>query len=97
MQGLIQELLEEEVTELLGRGKSERRAAVDASAGYRNGYGEPRRLTLDSGTVPGRSCPAREAQVAGGAGGVEATSLRRPGGGVSVGGRDVREGGAGGP
>ena len=46
VQGFIQELLEEEVTELLGRGKSERRAPVDSSQGYRNGHGKPRRLTV---------------------------------------------------
>lgn len=51
VQTLIQEVLEEEVTELLGRRKSERRAAVDAPAGYRNGHGEPRRLTLGAGTI----------------------------------------------
>jgi len=43
--------LEEEVTELLGRTKSARREAVDATPGYRNGYGKPRRLTLTSGTI----------------------------------------------
>ncbi len=37
----IQQILEEEVTELLGRGK----AAVDAAPGYRNGYGKARRLS----------------------------------------------------
>jgi len=51
VQGFIQALLEEEITELLGRGKSERRSAVDAPSGYRNGYGKPRRLTLGCGTV----------------------------------------------
>ena len=51
VQGFIQELLEEEVTELLGRGKSERRAVVDGGTGYRNGHGEPRQLTLGSGTI----------------------------------------------
>ena len=50
-QEFIQRILEEEVTELLGRGKSERRAAVDAPAGYRNGYGKPRHLTMSSGTI----------------------------------------------
>jgi putative transposase len=48
---VIQALLEEEVTALLGRRKSARRAAVDSSAGLRNGYGNPRRLTLTAGTV----------------------------------------------
>ena len=51
VQGFIQELLEEEVTELLGRGKSERRAPVDGNEGYRNGHGKPRRLTLAGGTI----------------------------------------------
>jgi putative transposase len=51
VQGLVQDMLESEVTELLGRCKSQRRAAVDAEGGYRNGYGEPRQLTLGSGTV----------------------------------------------
>ena len=50
-QEFIQEILEEEVTELLGRRKSERRAAVDASPGYRNGYGKARRLAMSSGTI----------------------------------------------
>ena len=39
-QEFIQQILEEEVTELLGREKSERKAAVDAAPGYRNGYGK---------------------------------------------------------
>lgn len=51
VQQLLQKLLDEEVTELLGRGRSERRAGVDAEAGYRNGYGKPRKLTMSSGTV----------------------------------------------
>ena len=50
-QEFIQQILEEEVTELLGREKSERKAAVDPAPGYRNGYGKPRRLTLSSGTI----------------------------------------------
>jgi transposase-like protein len=50
-QEFIQQVLEEEVTELLGRQKSERRAAVDGPAGYRNGYGKPRRLAMSSGTI----------------------------------------------
>lgn len=47
----IQTVLEEEVEELLGRGKWERKARVDATEGYRNGYGKRRRLTLSCGTV----------------------------------------------
>src|SRR5919109_3806376 len=51
VQRFIQALLEEEVTALLGRPKSARRAPVDASAGLRNGYGKPRRLSLTAGTI----------------------------------------------
>ena len=51
IQRFIQSLVEDEVTERLGRKKSERRAAVDAPAGYRNGYGKPRRLALTCGTI----------------------------------------------
>ena len=47
----IQALLEDEVTELLGRGKSERREVVDGPPVYRNGYGKRRRLTLGCGTI----------------------------------------------
>ena len=39
VQEFIQQLLEDEVTELLGREKSERRATVDAPVGSRNGMG----------------------------------------------------------
>lgn len=51
VQEFLQGVLEEEVTEFLGRRKSERRRAVDGSPGYRNGYGKRRRLTLRCGTV----------------------------------------------
>lgn len=51
IQGFVQALLEEEVTAFLGRRKSERQAAVDARAGYRNGYGKPRGLSLTAGTI----------------------------------------------
>ena len=43
-QEFIQQIMEEEVTELLGREKSECRSTVDSAEGYRNGYGKPRRL-----------------------------------------------------
>ena len=43
--------MDEEVTELLGREKSERIEGVDAPKGYRNGYGKPRKLTMSSGTI----------------------------------------------
>lgn len=48
--GWMQSILDEEVTGFLGRMKSERRKAVD-DGGYRNGYGQPRKLTLSSGTI----------------------------------------------
>ena len=51
IQGWVQALLEEEVTELLGRSRSERRGDVDAPSGYRNGYGKRRRLSMQAGTV----------------------------------------------
>ncbi len=51
IQGWLQDLLEEEVTELLGRRKSERLKTVDAAPGYRNGFGKPRHLTLSCGTL----------------------------------------------
>ena len=51
IQQLLQRMLEEEVEGLLGRTRYERRAAVDAAAGYRNGLGKPRRLSLSSGTI----------------------------------------------
>jgi len=51
VQSWMQRLLEEEVTSLLGRFKSQRKGAVDASPGYRNGHGKVRRLALSSGTI----------------------------------------------
>ncbi len=51
LQTWIQELLDEELTDLLGRGRSEPRAKVDAPSGHRNGYGKPRRLTTPVGTL----------------------------------------------
>ncbi len=51
MREWIQDLLEAEVDELLGRRKSARRKAVDGVPGYRSGHGKPRRLTLCNGTV----------------------------------------------
>jgi putative transposase len=50
IQQFVQRLLEEEVDELLGRQKSERRTAVSA-VGYRNGHAKPRKLALSSGTI----------------------------------------------
>ena len=51
VQEFIQSLLEEEISELLGRKKSERRDLVDSLPAYRNGRGKARRLTLGCGTI----------------------------------------------
>jgi transposase-like protein len=51
IQEWIQDLLEEEVTERLGREPSQRRSAVDSTEGYRNGYGKRRRLSMQAGTI----------------------------------------------
>jgi transposase-like protein len=52
IQRWLQELLEAEVTEFLGRGKSQRRAELEeARADYRNGYGKPRKVALTAGTI----------------------------------------------
>ena len=50
-QEMVQRILEEEVTELLGREKSERKTVVDPAPGYGNGYGKARRLAMSSGTI----------------------------------------------
>jgi transposase-like protein len=47
----LQDLLEQEVTEWLGRNKSERKINAKEQAGYRNGYGRARRLTMSLGTI----------------------------------------------
>ena len=62
MQDYIQALLEEEVTAFLGRRKSERRQEVDGEAGYRNGYGKPRRLSLSNGTITVRRPRVRDVE-----------------------------------
>jgi transposase-like protein len=51
IQTWFQRLLEEEVEELLGRARYVRRGGIDVPAGYRNGLGKPRRLTLSAGTI----------------------------------------------
>lgn len=51
VQTFVQRILEEEVSELLGRARSARRARVDAPAGYRNGHGKERRLAMQGGTI----------------------------------------------
>jgi len=52
IQSWLQDLLEAEVTQFLGRGKSQRQAeCAPARLGYRNGYGKPRRVALTAGTI----------------------------------------------
>jgi putative transposase len=60
VQGWLQAVLEEEVTEFLGRAKSQRRSGMDAAPGYRNGHGKPRRLTLSMGTITVRRPRVRD-------------------------------------
>lgn len=60
VQGFIQRILEEEVSELLGRERFERIEGVDAPRGYRNGYGKPRKLTMSSGTITVRRPRVRD-------------------------------------
>lgn len=62
VQGFIQQLLEDEVTALLGRAKSERRHALDAPPGSRNGHGKPRQLALLNGTVTVRRPRVRDVE-----------------------------------
>jgi transposase-like protein len=51
IQEFLQVLLEEEVTALVGRRKSERRETSEGPAVYRNGHGKPRKLALMAGTI----------------------------------------------
>lgn len=51
IQEFVQSLLEEEVTALVGRRKSERRQSVDAPAVYRNGHSKARKLAMMGGTI----------------------------------------------
>lgn len=50
VRSVIQTLLEDEITELLGRARSERRAGGEEAV-YRNGHGKPRRLSMMNGTI----------------------------------------------
>ena len=60
VQGTIQELLEQEVAELLGRAKSARGSEPEHRTGYRNGYGKSRKVTLASGTIQVRRSRVRD-------------------------------------
>jgi transposase-like protein len=56
----LQDLLEQEVSEWLGREKSERRANPLEQPGYRNGHGKPRRFTMSLGTMEVRRPRVRD-------------------------------------
>jgi len=58
----IQEILEDEVERFLGRKKSERIAAVDGNAGYRNGHGKPKKMSLMNGTITVRRPRVRDTE-----------------------------------
>ena len=62
VQEFIQEILDQEVTEFLGREKSERQKPIDGVVGYRNGHGKPRKLTTSAGTVTLRRPRVREVE-----------------------------------
>ena len=62
LRGMVQYMLEEEVTEFLGRLKSERRSDADNDSGYRNGYAPARKLTLSSGTIRVRRPRVRDTE-----------------------------------
>ena len=51
VQEWIQDILDEEIVEFLGRGKSVRMKRVDQRVCYRNGHGKSRRLSLMGGTI----------------------------------------------
>ena len=60
IQGFVQELLEEEVTALVGRGRCERRPVVsEGPVMYRNGHGKARWLAMTSETIDVRRAPVR--------------------------------------
>ena len=56
----LQDLLEEEVTEWLGREKSQRKGNPREQRGYRNGYGKRKRFTLSLGTIEVRRPRVRD-------------------------------------
>ena len=61
IQGFVQRLLDEEVEELLGRAKNERRSA-ETPAGSRNGHGKPRQLAHMTGTFTVRRPRERDVE-----------------------------------
>jgi putative transposase len=62
LRGFIQAVIEEEVTEFLGRKKSERGRKEEGREGYRNGYGKMRKLGMLSGTIRVRRPRIRRAE-----------------------------------
>lgn len=59
IQQYIQDMLEEDRTEFLGRMKSERGKVIDGFNGYRNGHGALRKRALMGGTITIRRPQAR--------------------------------------
>jgi transposase-like protein len=60
IQRWLQELLEAEVTEFLGRAKSQRRAELEEpGTAYRNGYGKPHKVALTAGSITVRRARIR--------------------------------------
>lgn len=62
IQEFIQDILDEEITEFLGRGKSERIKGIDRPQNYRNGRGKARKLALMAGTITIRRPRLRDAR-----------------------------------
>jgi len=56
----LQDLLEQEVSEWLGREKSGRKVNAQEQPGYRNGYGRVRRLAMSIGTIEVRRPRVRD-------------------------------------
>jgi transposase-like protein len=56
----LQDLLEQEVSEWLGRDRSERKVSPLEQPGYRNGYGKRRRFTMSVGTIEVRRPRVRD-------------------------------------
>lgn len=59
---ILQRVLEEEVTEVLGRRKSERAQGLEGATGYRNGHGKPRRVSTTAGTFTVRRPRVRDTE-----------------------------------
>ncbi len=58
----VQDVVEQEGVERLGRNKSEGKASEVGQPGNRNGYGKPRRFTLSMGSVEVRGAGVRNVQ-----------------------------------